>query len=320
MLRSVRLRPGRSWSEAGSGLRFVFVKVGIGECRSGEAAQPLRPGDILVVQAGNGSLILSQGEGDLEFSSFSVCLEHLFPLFFAEELFLVQDLVSAFKSPRCFSPSHPATAPWHKLVRDVPSEFNLEHRGQLLKIAAAILDEEFKKARPSSVQLVRSEDRMAAAFEQVSVQEILTSSVDDLAKRFRCSRRHLNRLFHHQFGLSVGALRMEMRLLKAVSLLRNANFKIIRVAEQCGFNHLGLFNTCFKRRFGMSPGQWRKKPAERSGGAAAPAAEDPACRLRINGLCPWSDGRSGQSVMVGRRMEPSDWQRHPEPRAIGPVA
>jgi AraC-like DNA-binding protein len=93
----------------------------------------------------------------------------------------------------------------------------------------------------------------------------LTLSVGDLAGKFSCSRRHLNRLFHLHFGFSVAALRMEMRLLKAVSLLRNPSLKVISVAQQCGFNHLGLFNTCFKRRFGSSPGQWRKTGLQSSG-------------------------------------------------------
>jgi hypothetical protein len=35
------------------------------------------------------------------------------------------------------------------------------------------------------------------------------------------------------------------------------------VADQCGFNHLGLFNTCFKKRFGTTPGQWRQRAAEK---------------------------------------------------------
>jgi AraC-like DNA-binding protein len=52
---------------------------------------------------------------------------------------------------------------------------------------------------------------------------------------------------------------MEIRVLKAASLLRNPDEKVINVAEQCGFNHLGLFNTCFKLRFGVSPGQWRNQ-------------------------------------------------------------
>jgi len=86
--------------------------------------------------------------------------------------------------------------------------------------------------------------------------------------------RHLNRLFHQYFGFSVGALRMEMRLLKAVSLLRDVNAKVINVAAQCGFNHLGLFNTCFKRRFGVTPGCWRKQ-------AALEKSRRPPCRGRI---------------------------------------
>jgi AraC-like DNA-binding protein len=59
----------------------------------------------------------------------------------------------------------------------------------------------------------------------------------------------------------VVALRTEMRLLKAVSLLRNPATKIIYVARESGFNHLGLFHHCFKKRFGSSPGQWRKANA-----------------------------------------------------------
>ena len=95
-------------------------------------------------------------------------------------------------------------------------------------------------------------------FEELSATELLTLSVGDMAHKFSCSRRHLNRLFHQHFGCSVAALRMEMRLLKALSLLRDPDVKIINVAEQCGFNHLGLFNACFKKRFGNTPGQWRK--------------------------------------------------------------
>jgi AraC-like DNA-binding protein len=103
---------------------------------------------------------------------------------------------------------------------------------------------------------------MVQVFEKLSASELINLSVGELADRFNCSRRHLNRLFHQHFGVSVAALRMEMRMLKAISLLRDAGVKIIDVAEQCGFNHLGLFNTCFKRRFGTSPGRWRKAPVQ----------------------------------------------------------
>ena len=127
---------------------------------------------------------------------------------------------------------------------------------------------------------------MVQVFEKLSASELINLSVSELADRFSCSRRHLNRLFHQHFGISVAALRMEMRLLKAVSLLRVADAKVIHVAEQCGFNHLGLFNTCFKRRFGSSPGQWRKSNIQTLSALASDQEDKSICPLHQSGLCP----------------------------------
>jgi AraC-like DNA-binding protein len=115
----------------------------------------------------------------------------------------------------------------------------------------------------------------------------MTLSVGQLASKFNCSRRHLNRLFQQHFSFSVANLKMEIRLLKAVSLLRDPGTKIINVAEECGFNHLGFFNTCFKRRFGKSPGEWRKMKGD---GEVPYSAVDSSLvnHLRTKGLSPWN--------------------------------
>jgi AraC-like DNA-binding protein len=126
---------------------------------------------------------------------------------------------------------------------------------------------------------------MIQVFEKLSANELSSLSVGELAVRFGCSKRHLNRLFHQHFGFSVAAMRMEMRLLKAASLLRDPDIKVIHVAEQCGFNHLGLFNTCFKRRFGASPGRWRKMSARDEGQSVRPVNDSLVCPLQSNSLC-----------------------------------
>jgi hypothetical protein len=82
---------------------------------------------------------------------------------------------------------------------------------------------------------------------------------------------------------------MEMRLLKAVSLLRDADIKIINVAEQCGFNHLGLFNTCFKRRFGSSPGKWRESTIKSAGQSLRKPEVKSGCPLQSSGICPMGE-------------------------------
>jgi AraC-like DNA-binding protein len=163
----------------------------------------------------------------------------------------------------------------------------LQQRSQLLRIVAAILADEFKNIHSQRSGLDWAEDHMIQVFEKLSSVELLKLSVDELAGKFSCSRRHLNRLFHQHFGLSITALRMEIRLLKAVSLLRNPREKVINVAEQCGFNHLVLFNTCFKKRYGTSPGQWRKLALGTETQPGRKNEGKPSCPLHANGLCPW---------------------------------
>ncbi len=287
-LRSVRLKPHEEWICNTRGLSLVLPKGGTGKYLSGSITHRLGPGDVLVIDGTSGGKLYAPERNELVFWCFSLCFEQLFPLFAGTEISLLQNVTSGFKPLKLYSASSPVAKQCHRLMGDVPPHFSLEHRSQLLRAVAAILTVEFKTAQLHRVGFVRAEEHMVQVFEKLSSNELLSSSVGELASKFGCSRRHLNRLFHQHFGFSVAALRMEMRLLKAVSLLRDPDAKIINVAEQCGFNHLGLFNTCFKRRFGASPGQWRKVTMATGKQGADLFDGTQVCPLRSNGLCPWS--------------------------------
>jgi len=298
-LRLIRLKSPEEWPHKRNGLCFVFPKGGAGKCQAGNVVQALSPGDVLVLNEGVGGKVCLGGEAELVFWSFSLCLEHLFPLFSGEEIPLLQRVADNLKVLRLYPASSSLAVECHRLVASAPPQFNLAHRAQLLRVAAAILCEELSTAQGQHVGFVRVEEHMMQVFEKLPVDELLSLSVPELASRFGCSRRHLNRLFHQHFGFSVAALRMEMRLIKAISLLRDRDAKVINVAEQCGFNHLGLFNTCFKRRFGTSPGQWRKSGLQ--GKASFPGApmNELTCPLRPKGLCPMT-GELGAGNPVQR--------------------
>ncbi|HEU5396124.1 MAG TPA: helix-turn-helix transcriptional regulator [Verrucomicrobiae bacterium] len=266
---------------------FVFCKGGIGKFATPTGAHALTPGDILVFSGRSGGKLSAGEKSECLFSCFSVLFEHLFPLFKSDEISLLHSVAANFKASRFYSKNSPLAAETRRLLDPVQKQSDLEHRGQLLRVVAAILSEEFKGLQDRRRSLATAEDHMVQVFERLSSSELLNLSVDELAVKFSCSRRHLNRLFHQHFGLSIAALRMEMRLLKAVSLLRDPQAKVINVAEQCGFNHLGLFNTCFKRRYGASPGQWRKLVLNAENSAVRKSDEKPSCPLHANGLCPW---------------------------------
>jgi AraC-like DNA-binding protein len=288
------------WTSPGNGLSFAFPSNGKGSYVSGSVVHKFGPGDVLVFSNANGGKLCVEDGEEVILRCFSVRLDHLFPLFANHEVYMLQDLQSRFSDSRVYAASTPLAAQCHRLVDCTPPLFNLVHRSHLLRIAAAILSMELAATPAAKSGYVSTEEHMDGVFEQLSTEEILGLSIDDLARKFHCSRRHLNRLFHQRFGLSVSTLRMELRLLKAASLLRDAEAKVINVAEQCGFNHLGLFNTCFKRRFGASPGQWRKQPdgAESHPGALLPG--NPLCQLRANGLCPWAGDIEHHKTLVPR--------------------
>ncbi len=286
-LRTGRLKPSEKWACEGDELLLVFPKAGVGQVTSNAGNFRITAGDAVVLNGRAGSRLSALAEGDFIYSWFSVAMENLFPLFTAQEIPLLQNIPQNFRSPKVYQGAHSLTAQCHQLLVEIAPKYDLDHRSQLLRVVALLLAGEFKSAqsRPAS-GFVPAENHLVQVFEKLSSHELLNLSIDELAQKFNCSRRHLSRLFHQHFGLSVASLRMEMRLIKASSMLRDPNVKVINVAEQCGFNHLGLFNTCFKRRFNMTPGQWRSSQSEKNR-ASKPARADDTCPLRLSGLCPW---------------------------------
>ena len=156
-------------------------------------------------------------------------------------------------------------------------------------MAATVLSEEIKAAHATRSEQTRPDEHIAEALERLSASEILNLSVEELAHKLGFCRRHLNRLFHQYFGVSVSHLRMELRMLKAVTLLRDPDSKIISVAEECGFNHLGLFNASFKRRFAISPRQWRNQSKAADPASAGLSLNRQLCAARSAGRCPFAD-------------------------------
>ena len=291
-----KLRKPEEWPTPGAGLAFILPKTGAGRLLFGQDNIAAESGDVLVLNSLLGGRLAVAAGTDMVFWWFSIQLEALYPLFANDEICLVQGLHDRFRTARRYPAQTPSAIECHRLLAAAPPQFTLDHRSHVLRVAAAVLSQELSNVQAHATGFVRVEDHIKATFDKLSFDEILELSVDELAGRFSCSRRHSNRLFHLHFGFSVAALRMEMRLLRAASLLRDPDVKVINVAEQTGFNHLGLFNTCFKRRFGVSPGQWRQHPTDGQHKLGSILSVESGCPLRTNGLCPWNVQHSQAGV------------------------
>lgn len=308
-LQMVRLKPPEKWVTEPNALWFLFPNGGCGHYVSPSAAHRLSPGDVLVLNPTGKGEVGGDNGSEFAFAFFAASLEDVFPLFGCREISRLQNIYEGLKATRLHGFATALAKECHSLLAGIPPELSLDHRVQLLRVVAALLGVEFRTVQPHLPGFVHAEDHLMQVLESLTTDELMSLSVGELAARFACSRRHLNRLFHQHFGFSVAAMKMEMRLLKAVSLLRDPDVKIITVAELCGFNYLGLFNACFKRRFGVTPSQRRKIMADGHGDSDPRLHRGPTCPLRSHGLCPYAGNPENPppppAAGVQRRRQPA---------------
>jgi AraC-like DNA-binding protein len=83
--------------------------------------------------------------------------------------------------------------------------------------------------------------------------------VSELAREMGFSRTTLHRKVKGIFHCSASRYICHKRLEKACRLLQNKNFNITEVANECGFQSLTYFDTCFRMKYNLSPGEFRKR-------------------------------------------------------------
>lgn len=150
----------------------------------------------------------------------------------------------------------PALAECRGRVHDVLAEQNPAHYGQLLRVIAVLVDADVGTA--GQVASIRGRKQCVEILRKLPLTDVARLSVGELAGRVNSCPRQLSLVLRKNLGVSTTALTLELRLLQAASLLRDSKKRVVQVADQCGFNHLPLFNACFKRRFGMAPKRLRK--------------------------------------------------------------
>ncbi len=84
-------------------------------------------------------------------------------------------------------------------------------------------------------------------------------SIEQLADEVGLSASRLAHLFREEVGRSIQSYILERRLMMAAMLIVQTHERISQIAYSVGFGDVSNFNHAFKRRFEMSPRQYRKK-------------------------------------------------------------
>jgi AraC-like DNA-binding protein len=83
--------------------------------------------------------------------------------------------------------------------------------------------------------------------------------IRDLAFECNLSPWHLQRLFKHQTGVSMGEWISEQRMQRAAQLLANSYLSVKEIAYSIGYEHASSFVRAFEQRFAQAPTRYRKQ-------------------------------------------------------------
>lgn len=83
--------------------------------------------------------------------------------------------------------------------------------------------------------------------------------LDSEIKKLAVSQNHMIRLFHQHFETTPAEYVTDLRINKAATYLATTHQNVLNIAFLAGFGSLSSFHVCFRKKFGMTPGEYRRR-------------------------------------------------------------
>ena len=250
------LPPAGEWLPDGRCWTVVRVAEGFGYCLHGGVAQELKIGDTVITGPNPEAILRASQLSELRLELFRVVPQRLNGFITVMEWHQLER-VSTQAGPRVFhyAANQPLAQKFARLAA-LPEHDSLVVRVGFLQLWASC-------AGGVLLESVTRKKNLEATFRRfiskISEKELADSSMADMAAQLNCSERHLNRLFRVEFGMSFRKKQTELSLQRACQLLLDPSVKIRSVAYDTGYRHISFFNALFKKRFGLTPKEWRQQ-------------------------------------------------------------
>lgn len=258
IIQDFTLPPSNEWSPQYNGWTVARVSEGFGYCLCNKSARELRAGDGFMAPPTTSVTVRASQLVALRLHYFQIQPELLIGLLTVAEC---QQLKTLSNNPSCisfFRANELSGYDFSKLVEQ-PNNEKLAVRCALLQLWANGITDLFGKPTLNVASGIKLRERLNQLMDKLPEAELLELSSAEIARRIHCSKRHLVRLFREKFGMSFRSHQIELRLLHACRLLEDSRTDVASIASGSGYNYLSHFNATFKRRFGMTPSEWRRR-------------------------------------------------------------
>ncbi|HEY3856416.1 MAG TPA: helix-turn-helix domain-containing protein [Verrucomicrobiae bacterium] len=256
---------GAEWQPETQDWLVLQLTEGIAYAFDRNGNKELPPEGVIVCPPNAGLTITASVLGRAVFLGVSIRISSLIGLLTAlERLCLEVEVARQFAPYAAVPAEHPLAKRAAQLfARDqaMTMSTRLGFAHAFAELVGPPLTEAIGKRKENEQGRQDAKGRLQQFLSQIPESEISNLSLEELSKMLHCCERHASRLFREEFGVGFLAYVSELRLKKACQLLLESDLKVIDVALQSGHGSLSHFNSVFKRRFHLTPTQWREQQA-----------------------------------------------------------
>ena len=104
-----------------------------------------------------------------------------------------------------------------------------------------------------------SEEVKYLQIERIFLDDPVHITIGKLAGELGLSVRQVQRLMKSHYGITFRQMQMENKLELVCRLLEEKEYSLEDIAERTGFSSADYMGYCFRQKYGISPGKYRRK-------------------------------------------------------------
>ena len=244
---------------------IIVIKKGMGIISVDLTEYEVQMGDIVFVMSGQLHAIRQLGNNAMEYENilFKPSLLRSGGCDLCWESFLLPMLSANVDIPAVIGLEHAvyreiaeAIGQIDRLCDTKPTGYQLAVKGHLYLLLYHMHSQcRTSSSRPPQKHLAKL--KIILSYVEAHYAEPIT--IEEMAGVCFYSKSYFMKFFKQSMGIGFIAYLNDFRLEIAARMLLSADANILDIGSACGFENLSYFNRSFKKKYGVTPGRFRKK-------------------------------------------------------------
>ena len=247
-------------------MELISVKKGSGQVILDLQPFPVKTGDLVIVFPGKLHGIRQKAGCAMEYENIIFRLDMLIPALpdrcsseFLMPLLSGNGPSSYVCSQGCreFLPVQQLIARLDAISDSRPAGYELAVKGIFFELLFQILPQ--RQGSGDETAGSRFQGKMKLVLKEVENRYAEPLTVKEMADMCGYSASHFMKFFRRQMGMSFVEYLNDYRLLMAARMLASTEETVTEIARLSGFDQPSYFNRLFRRKYGMTPSEYRKE-------------------------------------------------------------